>query len=322
MTGPAVSVIIVAYESGPVLPRCLAHLSAQTFRDFEIILVDNGSADRAAQTAAAADPAIVLIENGANLGFAEANNIGAAQARGRWLALLNPDAFAEADWLEQLSAASRTWPGTPCFTSLQIAADDPGTLDGAGDAMTVIGFPYRMGYRRPRPPSMPAGEVFSPCGAAMFIDRQTFLSLGGFEAAFFSYCEDVDLGWRLRAAGGSTRLVPEAVVAHVGSATLGARSGFALFHGFRNRLWCFARNTPAAALPFTAPLHFAATALLFTGCLLRGEGRPAWQGLWAGLVGVGEQRRQGRRQRASDTLRAMTWNPVKAARRGLDIRTS
>lgn len=322
MSDPAVSVIIVTYESRPVLARCLAQLKAQTFRDFEVLLVDNGSTDGAARTAARSDPTLQLIETGANLGFAEANNIGAGRARGRWLALLNPDAFAEPDWLERLMAATRAWPEVRCFTSLQVAADDPEVLDGAGDAMTVLGLPYRMGHRRPRV-AVPAGEVFSPCGAAMLVERETFLALGGFEPAFFSYCEDADFGWRLRAAGGATRLVPDAVVAHVGSSTLGARSEFALFHGFRNRLWCFARNMPGVLLPLTLPMHATATALLLAGCLARGEGGPAWRGVLAALPRLGEMRRSqtGRRGHARDVAAALTWNPLKAVSRAIDIRT-
>jgi N-acetylglucosaminyl-diphospho-decaprenol L-rhamnosyltransferase len=322
MSDPAVSVIIVTYESRPVLTRCLAQLKAQTFQDFEVLLVDNGSTDGAARTAARSDPTLQLIETGTNLGFAEANNIGAARARGRWLALLNPDAFAEPDWLERLVAATREWPEVGCFTSLQAAADDPGVLDGAGDAMTVLGLPYRMGHRGPRT-AVRAGEVFSPCGAAMLVERETFLTLGGFEPAFFSYCEDADFGWRLRAAGGATRLVPDAVVAHVGSSTLGARSDFALFHGFRNRLWCFVRNMPGVLLPLTLPLHAAATLLLLGGCVARGEGGPAWRGLLAALPRLGEMRRagKGRRGHVRDVAAALTWNPLKAMSRAIDVRT-
>jgi N-acetylglucosaminyl-diphospho-decaprenol L-rhamnosyltransferase len=322
MNDPDVSVIIVTYESRAVLDRCLAQLREQVFRDFEVLLVDNGSTDGAAQAAAGQDPSLTLIENGVNLGFAEANNIGAARARGRWLALLNPDAFAEPDWLERLMAAARAWPQVRCFTSLQLAADEPALLDGAGDAMTIMGLPYRMGHRRPRVP-VPQGEVFSPCGAAMLVERETFQALGGFEAAFFSYCEDADFGWRLRAAGGRTRLVPEAIVAHVGSSTLGARSDFALFHGFRNRLWCFVRNMPGVLLPLTAPLHAFATLALLAGCVVRGEGAPAWRGLVAALPRLREMRRSGRRRRGHvrDVAAAFTWNPLKALKRAIDVRT-
>lgn len=316
---PRVSVLIVAYESAPVLPRCLLALKAQTFRDFEVILADNGSSDGGARAAAGAHPDVTLMELGANLGFAAANNRAAAVASGEWLALLNPDAFAEPDWLERLLAAAEAHPGADAFASLQQAADDDRLLDGAGDALTLAGLPYRMGYRRPRPARIPAGEVFSPCGAAMLVRRETFLRLGGFEERFFAYCEDVDFGWRLRLAGGRTRLVPEAVVAHVGSSTLGARSDFALFHGFRNRLWCFARNTPRAALPWLAPLHTAATLVSLLGCVARGEGGPAWRGLREGLAGWRTMRAAAPPFRG-EVLAAMTWSPWKALRRGLDVR--
>src|SRR6478736_5698255 len=88
---PAVSVAIVVYEAGPTLAQCLAALRAQSFTDYEVILVDNASSDRTAQAAVAADPAIRLIENDWNAGFAAAVNQAARAARGRWLALLNPD---------------------------------------------------------------------------------------------------------------------------------------------------------------------------------------------------------------------------------------
>jgi N-acetylglucosaminyl-diphospho-decaprenol L-rhamnosyltransferase len=82
---PAVSVVVVVYESGPTLGECLAALSAQTWRDYEVLLVDNASSDRTAQAAHDADPAIRLIENASNLGFAAAVNQGAKAAKGRWL---------------------------------------------------------------------------------------------------------------------------------------------------------------------------------------------------------------------------------------------
>jgi N-acetylglucosaminyl-diphospho-decaprenol L-rhamnosyltransferase len=130
-----------------------------------------------------------------------------------------------------------------CFTSLQMVADEPGLMDGAGDVMTSAGIPFRGGYRRRRPADLAEGEVFSACGAATLIDRDLFLGLGGFDERFFCYCEDVDLGYRLRLAGETTLLLPAAVVEHVGSASTGVRSDFSIFHGSRNRIWTFIKNT-------------------------------------------------------------------------------
>ncbi len=323
---PAVSVLIVAYQSGPTLDRCLANLRAQTFTDFEVLIVDNASNDGAPQRAAAANPEIRLIDAGANLGFAAGNNLGARLARGRWLALLNPDAYAHPEWLERLVEAADRLPSVPCFASLQLDAERPGWMDGAGDVVTVAGIPYRAGYGRARPTHIPEGEVFSACGAAMMIDRALFLEMGGFDERFFCYCEDVDLGYRLRLAGRPVVLAPGAIVDHVGSATFGVRSPFALYHGTRNRLWTFVKNTPPLLFWLGLPLHAAITLALLLARLRTGDAGPVWRGLRDGLAGVPEiwrSRRESlarRRSRSGPLLRLMALNPAGFVNRTIVIR--
>lgn len=285
-SAPTVSVIIVSYESGPTLERCLAGLAAQTFTDFEILLVDNASTDGAPQAAVAADPAIRFLQPGANLGFAAGNNLAVKSAQGRWLALLNPDAYPEPGWLAALMDGAARHPGVESFASLQTSADDPAVLDGAGDNMTSAGIPFRGGYGRRLPANLREGEVFSSCGAAMLIDRALFEDLGGFDERFFCYCEDVDLGYRLRLTGRTTLLLPHARVAHVGSASTGVRSDFAIFHGSRNRVWTFLKNTPPLLLWLTTPLHVAVTGALLLLHLRRGDAGPAVRGIRAALKGA------------------------------------
>jgi N-acetylglucosaminyl-diphospho-decaprenol L-rhamnosyltransferase len=314
---PAVSVVVVVYESGPTLGECLAALSAQTWRDYEVLLVDNASSDRTAQAAHDADPAIRLIENASNLGFAAAVNQGAKAAKGRWLALLNPDAFAEPEWLARLVAAAQANPAVHCFTSRQLMADDPGRLDGLGDVMALAGYPFRGGYTHPDPGALEPGWVFSACGGAMMIDRALFLKVGGFDERLFCYCEDVDLGYRLRLIGEPTLLVPDAVVRHVGSASSGGRrSDFAVFHGTRNRFWVFVKDTPAVLFWLTLPLHILATLLLFARHATRGEVVTPIRGLASGIKNIGvalEARREAQATRTAsawEIARAMTWNPL------------
>jgi N-acetylglucosaminyl-diphospho-decaprenol L-rhamnosyltransferase len=316
------SVVIVTFQSGPTLEACLAALKAQTLQGFETILADNGSTDGAAVAAAAADPAIRLMDMGANLGFAAANNRAAAQAQGRWLVLLNPDAYARPDWLRQLLACAEAHPEARCFTSRQLMAQDPSRLDGLGDAMTGVGFPFRGGYGQPDPGPGEPCEVFSPCGAAMMIDRELFLRLDGFDESFFCYCEDVDLGYRLRLIGEPVVLAPGAVVLHEGSvSTGGRRSDFSMFHGARNRLWTYVKNTPPLLLWLTAPAHAAATLALWLAAAMRGEGRAVSRGLGAGLAGLApvwraRRRLQAGRKASSVTMAAqMVWNPQAARKR-------
>lgn len=309
---PFVSIVVVSYQSGPTLERCLAALRAQHFTNFEILLVDNASTDGAPQAAAAADPGLRFLEPHANLGFAAGNNLAAREARGRWLVLLNPDAYPAPDWLEALVAGIQRHPDVHCFTSLQMVADQPGMMDGAGDVMTSAGIPFRGGYRRRLPVNLPEGEVFSACGAATLIDRELFLGLGGFDERFFCYCEDVDLGYRLRLAGEATLLLPAAVVEHVGSASTGVRSDFAVFHGTRNRIWTFLKNTPPLLLWLSTPLHVAVTAGLLLLHARRGDAAPVIRGIKAALKREALESILASRRELQAARKASSWEILKA----------
>jgi len=322
-----VSVVVLCYQSAGTLTRCLAGLKAQSVTGFETILADNGSSDGAPREAAEADPGLKLIDNGGNLGFAAGNNRSAEQARGRWLVLLNPDAYPEPDWLEQLLAAARALPAARCFTARQKMAADPTRLDGLGDAMAGIGFPFRGGYGAADTGALPLSEVFSPCGAAMMIDRALFQRLGGFDESFFCYCEDADLGYRLRLIGEPVILASEAVVLHEGSvSTGGRRSDFSVYHGVRNRLWVFVKNTPPLLFWLTGPFHIAATLGVWVRATLRGAADPVEQGVESALKGLPAIWRKRRAVQAARTVsslavaRMMVWNPLKVLKRKGRIR--
>jgi GT2 family glycosyltransferase len=324
---PRVSVVVVAYQSGPLLRECLAGLRRQTLGDLEVILVDNASSDGAAVVAAREAPDLVFIANDENLGFAVAVNQGARQARGQWLALLNPDAFPEADWLEALLAAAEAHPDIRSFASRQLMAERPDRLDGLGDVMSAAGFGFRGGYGQPDPGRTAPALVFSACGGAMMIDRSLFLEMGGFDSRLFCYCEDVDLGYRLQLRGMPTLLVPGAVVRHVGSASSGGpRSDFATFYGTRNRLWVFVKDTPPALLWLTLPLHLVATALLFARHFTRGEISAPWRGLVAALRGLPlalQARREAQAWRTVSSwaiARQLAWSPLALFRRSVVLK--
>lgn len=321
-TAADLSVVIVTFQSGGTLERCLSALKAQSVQGFETILADNASSDGAPQAALAADPLLILVHNGGNIGFAAGNNRAAQTARGRWLVLLNPDAYAEPDFLEQLLAAARDQPDARCFTARQRMAQDPSKLDGLGDAMAGIGFPFRGAYGQIDPGPIAAAEVFSPCGAAMMIDRALFLDMGGFDERFFCYCEDVDLGYRLRLMGEPVVLAGDAVVRHEGSvSTGGRRSDFSLYHGARNRLWLFVKDTPPALFWLTLPFHLTATIMMWVRATLRDESGPVERGLEDAIKGLADIWRSRReiqaRRRVSSLAIAdmMVWSPFDTLKR-------
>lgn len=325
-----VSVLIVNYNSGDHLARCLTALAGQIYRDFDVVLVDNGSGDNSLDRAIAAAPALadrLAVDcAGANLGFAAANNRAARQARGAWLATLNPDAFARPDWLAELMAAAARYPDVAMFGSTQIMADRPDLLDGSGDAYHALGIAWRGNYEHPLVDSPGEGEVFGPCAAAALYRRQAFLDAGGFDERFFCYHEDVDLAFRLRLMGQRCVQAAKAVVDHVGSGTTGRTSEFSVYHGTRNRIWTFAKNMPAALFWPILPATVAVHAYLLLRAASVGRFAATWRGMRDGLCGIAPvwRRRRAlqrtRRVSAITIARAMTWSLGKLRRREHDVR--
>ncbi|MBK8545653.1 MAG: glycosyltransferase family 2 protein, partial [Caulobacteraceae bacterium] len=147
---------------------------------------------------------------------AAANNQAARGASTPYLVFLNPDAFPEPGWLAALIATAERYPEAAAIGSTQVRPDAPGVFDGVGDVLHASGLAYRAWYGKHRAAAPPPGEPFAACGAAMLVRREAFEVVGGFDARYFCYFEDVDLCFRLRLAGWRVLHTPDAVVAHVG----------------------------------------------------------------------------------------------------------
>lgn len=322
MENPVFCVIIVNYNAGSLLQQALDSVLHQSLAAAEIIIVDNDSSDGSIETLRVpSDGCVKILRSNANLGFAGGNNLAARQTQCDWLALLNPDAIADPDWLETLAVAISGFPTVDMFASAQIDADDPETLDGAGDCYFAGGIPWRGGFGLPISELPLRGECFSACGASLLIRRSRFEELGGFDEDFFCYCEDVDLGFRHRLAGGHCIFLPEARVAHVGSATSGRHSDFTIRLGTRNRIWTYVTNMPPIGLFLTFPLQIALTTYL----CLRAAGRPyaraMCRGVCESVAGIGIAWRKRRFVAATRSvgtfgvLRSMCLDPRKLASR-------
>lgn len=318
---PRVSVLIVAYQSGEWLQRCVDALAAQTIEGLEAIVADNASTDGSVERLRLPDDRFRVVAMGANLGFAAANNRASKLARGEFLACLNPDAQPAPDWLERLLEAAERWPEAAAFGSTQLRYNDPDVLDGVGDVWHASGLAWRAREGRPVGTLPPEAEVFSPCGAAALYRAADFRSLGGFDERFFCYCEDVDLGFRMRLAGRISVQAPDAVVLHEGSAISGRRSDFTIYHGHRNRIWTFVKNTPGPLLWLLLPYHLAVNAWLVTVFLRLGAARVllrAYRDALRGLPAVWRDRKRVQRSRraaVADIARACEWSLLAVRRR-------
>ena len=295
---PIVTLIIVNWNGEHFLLRCLSALMAQTVKPHEIILVDNASSDGSLEIARRF-PSVRLMASDQNTGFASGNNLAieAASKESNWIALLNPDAFAQPRWLETLLDAAESNPEFNVFGSKLVNAEDPTRMDGAGDVYHVSGLVWRIGHGDAIPTAAEnEREVFSPCAAAALYRRSTLLEAGGFDEDYFCYVEDVDLGFRLRLAGYRCLYVPQSVACHVGSGTTGGQhSDFAVYHGHRNLVWTFVKNMPGTLFWVLLPLHLLMNLVTVIVFIAGGQSRVILRAKWdavKGLPKMWEKRKQ------------------------------
>ena len=314
---PEISVIIVNYNAGEYLRPCVESLLSQTLTSFECIVVDNGSTDGSLATLPELDDRFTIIEAGENLGFAVANNRAVERAKADWIALLNPDAFARPDWLENGLKARTLLSKTAMVGSTQYLALEPEKFDGLGDEYHAFGVAWRAGFGKPVT-DITNRETFGPCGAGAFYDRTVFQALGGFDESFFCYHEDVDLAFRIRLAGYRCVQSADTIIDHVSSAISGRASDFAVYHGTRNRIWTFFNNMPGPLLLLLTLPHITANlAFLAVSIFRKGRFKPTFRGMRDGFFTRPQSRppRLNRAAKLSDMLRAMGWNPLKVVKR-------
>lgn len=317
MENPFISVIVINYNSGDMLSKAMSALAEQTYSNFEVVVIDNHSTDNSWQVTENTKFPCRLIRLDRNIGFAAANNLAIENhVQSDWVFLLNPDAYPEPNCLEIITKNITRMPEIDCFACTLLNANHPTLLDGIGDIYHVSGLHWRHGHgsNRTNIPATPV-EVFSACAAAAVYRTKTFLQLGGFDETYFAYSEDVDLGFRLRLAGGSCILLPDARVHHVGSGITGRSSDFSIYHGHRNLTWTFIKNTPLFLMFFLLPIHLVMTLYVGVMFALAGRFRPYAQAKRDAFRLLGPRltkRKEIQHRRVCsclDLLRIMCWFP-------------
>ena len=317
MTKPFFSVLILFWESAQYLSDILQALEKQSFKDFEIILLDNGAKEPPDPAVLSQNPNLDLrlLSSETNLGFAGGNNLAAKSARGEYLVLLNGDAFPEPNWFTILHQAAQTHPGH-CFASRLLQANNPETLDGEWNVYHASGLAWRQNHNRSANfSSINPRYVISACAAASAYPRSAFEQTGGFDEDFFAYMEDVDLDLRLRLVGYPCLYLPDAVVHHVGSGSTGSRSDFSVFYGQRNLVWAFVKNMPGLLFWLLLPAHLLVNlGYLLTGLFMANR-KSIWQAKKTAVVGLPnmwQKRRQIQSTRTASIgsfARLLNWNP-------------
>ncbi|MBP3927259.1 MAG: glycosyltransferase family 2 protein, partial [Clostridium sp.] len=221
MTEYTTTVIIPNYNGLRFMEECMASLKAQTYRNFKILVVDNGSTDGSVDWLKEKQIETIFLKE--NTGFSGAVNVGIRAADTPYVILLNNDTRADEYFVAELVRALEQSPGIFSVSSKMIQMYAPHLMDDAGDMYSVLGWAYQRGvgqdirrYRKSR-------RVFSACAGAAIYRREVFEEIGYFDEMHFAYLEDIDVGYRARIAGYDNIYCPAAVVWHVGSGTSGSK---------------------------------------------------------------------------------------------------
>ncbi len=269
MDEPLFSILIVNFNGRRHLPPCLTALERQTLprHRFEVVVVDNGSADGSLDLVRESFPWVRTVALGGNAGFTGGNNAGLPFLRGRSVVLLNNDTVPDPHWLAELPADA------PAVSKLVLEAD-PGVVNSAGLQLLRDGRGFDRGFRAADDGRFEAAaNVFAGCGAAVVFDRKA-VGTALFDPRLFLYYEDLDAAWRAGLAGRTTTYAPRSLVRHVLGGTAGDETPLFRFQIERNRTLTALRNGD----PFLAVWTAVGQVARFGRSVLRAiAGRERWR---------------------------------------------
>ena len=251
---PDMSVIVLNWNGKHFLETCLGAMRRQTYRDFETIVVDNGSEDGSAEYVRANFPEVNLVALSDNRGFCGGNIAGYEQARGQLIVLLNNDTEVDAHWLEEIQKASREYPKAGSFASKMLYFDERNRIDNCGFGLTPAGLSLDHGRGEQDGPSWAEPrKVFGACAGAAAYRRSMLEYVGFLDPDFFTFYEDFDLSFRAQLRGYECMFIPGAIVYHRYRATMNKYRARQIFLTQRNIEFVYMKNLPLGLILRSIP---------------------------------------------------------------------
>jgi len=253
-----VSVIIPNYNGAHFLRDSLDTIREQSYKDFEVIVIDNASKDDSVCLLKKEYPEVKVILNESNLGFAGANNRGYKEAKGDYILFLNNDTKLDKDCFRFLIEKAESDKQKIGVVSAKILLmDHPEAYDAVGSYLTSFGFLYHLGFRE-----IDGGQydnleyIFSPKGVCFLVARKVIDEVGLFDDDYFAYFEESDFFWRAWLNSYKIAFMPKAVVYHkLGGTCTMFLSAFIDYHSFKNRIASLIKNLGGISLFYILPLH-------------------------------------------------------------------
>lgn len=259
MSQKLVSIIIVNWNGGKVLEDCLNSLEKISYKNWQLVFVDNGSNDGsdAFPEKILTSLKISIIKNKENLGFAYANNQGFEKAKGEYILLLNNDTVVTTNFLsilvDKMNLDSSLGVTQPKIYML----DKKGYLDNAGSFITRIGFWDHWGFGEKDSQEFNIEkEIFSAKGACMLIRKSVIEKVDLFDPDFVSYFEESDFCWRVWLAGYRVLYYPKSHIYHKVGFTIKRQNVLNInFHYYKNRICSLIKNLEILNLLITLSSH-------------------------------------------------------------------
>jgi GT2 family glycosyltransferase len=304
----SVLIVVLNWNGIADTEKCLDSLLRQTYNNFKILVVDNGSVDDSLERLRKIEKKnenISVVANKVNKGFAGGVNTGIKYALGKdfgAVALFNNDAIADEHWLAEL-VKGLDHKDTAIVTSL-LLHEDGKTIDSTGDYYSVWGMPFPRNRGDKAEDAAESGYVFSGSGGASLYKTSLFREIGLFDETFFVYYEDLDVGFRTQLAGYKVYFTNKAIAYHKQGATSKKIPGLTIYHTFKNIPLVYIKNVPAGLL-IPVLLRFSLLYhLILANAIKKGSGGPAVRGwivaIWLFWThGISQRLRIQRKRKAS-----------------------
>lgn len=279
-----VSVVIPNYNGLVYLEGVLSSLEKQTLKNFEVILVDNGSSDASCAYIEEHYPWVRILKLGENFGFCRAVNEGIRASKSELVLLLNNDIEARPNFLQEMTAGIKRHKNAFSCAAKMLQFHNREKIDDAGNFYCALGWSYARGKDQDSSRYQKEEPVFAACAGAAIYRKELFEKLGYFDEEHFAYLEDVDMGYRARIHGYENWYLPKAVVYHVGSGTTGSRyNQFKTRYSSRNNVYLVYKNMPFIQLLLNMPFLAAGFGIKVLFFCRKGMGREYIAGIKNGF---------------------------------------
>lgn len=226
---------------------CIESLRKQTYQNFKLLVVDNGSTDGSVEWLNSRGIDTIFLEE--NTGFSGAVNVGIKSADTPYVILLNNDTKVDEYYVAEMVRAIERSDKIFSVSSRILQMYHPELMDDAGDMYSLLGWAYQRGIGQSAKGYKKSCRVFSACAAAAIYRRSVFDEIGYFDEMHFAYLEDIDVGYRARIFGYDNVYCPAALVYHVGSGTSGSKyNSFKVKLAARNSVYLNYKNMPLLQL--------------------------------------------------------------------------